>query len=197
MLHLAQVEKVTSSPGGVALRLLARQYSGYSWLVMKDPEFVLAENVEGYGEGHLILVTLTETRQVLKVEDATPWLLEIIQVFLKSGITPEFLQEEANRAEQWRQNLTLQSQDLDRRALELEARREQIEQLEESLQREKKQMEALSAQYKDQSQELELRAAELETQQNRLKSLEENLQREKGQLEELLAQQRMQANPSN
>lgn len=197
MLHLARVEKGTTPSGGVTLRLLARQYSGYSWVVIKEPESLLAENIDDYGEGRLVLVSLTETKQIETVKDAVPWLLEIIQVFLKKGITPEFLQEEANRAEQWRQNLTLQSQDLDRRALELEARREQIEQLEESLQREKKQMEVMASQYKDQNQELDRRAAELEAQQHQLQRLEENLKREKMQLEELLAQQKMQVKPSN
>ncbi|MDX2228765.1 MAG: hypothetical protein NW220_03960 [Leptolyngbyaceae cyanobacterium bins.349] len=103
----------------------------------------------------LVLATLSETGQVMQVESANSWLLDIIQTFLRNGITPAFLQEESERAEQWRQTLTLQSQDLDRRALELEARREQIEQLEETLKREKKQMETLALQYKEQTQELE------------------------------------------
>jgi hypothetical protein len=45
------------------------------------------------------------------------------------------LQQEVERAEEWRQSLTLQNQDLARRTLELEARREQIQALEESLKR--------------------------------------------------------------
>jgi len=47
------------------------------------------------------------------------------------------LQQEVERAEQWRQSLTIQNQDLARRSLELEARREQIQALEESLKRER------------------------------------------------------------
>jgi hypothetical protein len=52
-------------------------------------------------------------------------------------MTPELLQQEVERAEHWRQSLTLQNQDLARRSLELEARREQIQSLEESMKKEK------------------------------------------------------------
>lgn len=64
-------------------------------------------------------------------------MLDLIGTYLTTGITPDFLRQEAERAEQWRQSLTLQNQDLARRTLELEARREQIQALEESLKREK------------------------------------------------------------
>lgn len=60
-----------------------------------------------------------------------------MQIYLSSGMTPELLQQEVERAEQWRQSLTIQNQDLARRSLELEARREQIQALEESLKRER------------------------------------------------------------
>jgi len=63
--------------------------------------------------------------------------LKLVQTYLTSGMTVEFLQQEAERAEKWRQNLTLQNQELARRSLELEARREQIQALEESLKRDK------------------------------------------------------------
>ena len=63
--------------------------------------------------------------------------MELIQNYLTTGISPEFLRQEAERAEDWRQNLTLQNQDLARRTLELEARREQIQALEEALKRDK------------------------------------------------------------
>ncbi len=86
--------------------------------------------------------------------------------------------------------MTLKSQDLDRRALELEARREQIEQLEESLKREKKQMESLAVQYKEQSQALDRREQELDAQQQDLRRLEAELRSEKKTVEELLRKRR-------
>jgi predicted RNase H-like nuclease (RuvC/YqgF family) len=75
--------------------------------------------------------------------------LDLVEQYLSAGVTPTFLQEEAERTEQWRQDLTLQSQDLTRRHLEMEARREQIQTLEEDLKREKQQLEALAAQLKN------------------------------------------------
>ncbi|MDX2240896.1 MAG: hypothetical protein NW224_09450 [Leptolyngbyaceae cyanobacterium bins.302] len=178
MLHLAQVEKIESS-GKVGVRLIARQRSEYSWVVVAEQETVPLDGNTKYGEGNLVLVTLSETREVMQVESANSWLIDIIQTFLKNGITPTFLQEESERAEQWRQNLTLQSQDLDRRALELEARREQIEQLEETLKREKKQMETLAAQYKEQTQELDRRTEEVEALRQQVEQLEATLKHER------------------
>ncbi|MBF2025710.1 MAG: hypothetical protein IGS48_02955 [Oscillatoriales cyanobacterium C42_A2020_001] len=195
MLHLAQVERI--APDKAGLRLLARQRSEYSWTLVAEQELLPVEQLLEYGEGALVLVTLSEAREILHIENAGSWLLGIIQTFLRNGITPEFLQEESERAEQWRQTLTLQSQDLDRRALELEARREQIEQLEEALKREKKQMELLANQYKEQTQELDRRTAELEALQEQVARLEEALKHEKIQKDELLAQSQIKANPSN
>ncbi len=174
MLHLAQVEKEPASSKG-RLRLIARQQSEYAWTMITVDEFVPAEDLGAIGQGALVLVTLSETLEVVHWENADRWLVTLIQTFLKTGITPAFLQEEADRAEQWRQTLTLQSQDLDRRALELEARREQIEQLEETLKREKKQMETLATQYKEQTHELEQRTAEIAALQARIEQLEATL----------------------
>jgi hypothetical protein len=187
MQYLAQVQKKESS-NGVELRLIARQYSEYGWTLMPDQEVIPFDDDRSFGEGVLLLVKLSETRQVLQATNAKDWLLKVIQTFLLSGITPEFLRNEAERAEQWRQDLTLKSQDLDRRALELEARREQIEQLEESLKREKKQMESLAIQYKEQNQALDRREMELNAYQDELSRLEAELKLEKQQLEELLRQ---------
>ncbi len=147
MLYLAQVQK-KGFLGKAGLHLLARQKSENAWTLVTDEDPVISSEANNFGEGVLVLVELTSNRQILTVKDAKDWLLDIIQKFLISGITPTFLQQETERAEQWRQSLTLQSQELNRRALELEARREQVQALEESLKREKKMIETLSAQTK-------------------------------------------------
>jgi hypothetical protein len=137
MLHLAQVQQAT---GEVGLRLLARQEGEYTWTVMTE-EVVIpaheANNTYLLSEGLLALVELSSTGKILNLQNATNWVMELVQVYLTSGITPAFLQQECERAEDWRQNLTLQNQELARRLLELEARREQIEALEEGLKRDK------------------------------------------------------------
>jgi chromosome segregation ATPase len=196
MLHLAFVEKVASS-AKMGLRLIARQRSEYSWALLPEQEFIPLDDDSNYLEGTLVLATLSETRQVMQVDSANQWLMAVIQTFLKSGVTPAFLQAESERAEQWRQTLTLQSQDLDRRALELEARREQIEQLEESLKREKKQMETLAAQYKEQTQELDRRVGEVEALQQQIVKLEEALKHEQKRSSELRTQPESNSKPAN
>jgi hypothetical protein len=147
MLYLAQVQK-KGVLGKASLRLLARQRLENAWALLKEEETLLTPEAGNFNEGMLLLVDLSNDHQVLTIRDAKEWVLEILQKFLVTGITPAFLQQEIERAEQWRQSLTLQSQELNRRSLELEARREQIQVLEESLKREKKQMDAMTAQFK-------------------------------------------------
>ncbi|MGI0484783.1 hypothetical protein ACN4EK_05040 [Pantanalinema rosaneae CENA516] len=147
MLHLAQVQ-IAEKSGKAGVRLLAFQRSDYAWMTIQDEEFLPTEAASSWSNGLLVLVKLSASREVLEIRDAKAWVLDIVQSFLVSGVTPDFLREETERAEQWRRSLTLQSQELDRRALELEARREQIQQLEETLKREKKQLEQMAAEYK-------------------------------------------------
>lgn len=135
MLHLAQVQKqIHSDEGG--LRLLARQEAEYTWAVLAEEVFIPTPIALTLSKDLLVLVELSATGEVEQFQDATTWVLELVQTYLTLGITPAFLQQETERAEQWRQNLTLQNQELARRSLELEARREQIQALEESLRRE-------------------------------------------------------------
>lgn len=141
MLHLAQVQKQELS-GKLGLRLLARQEAEYAWVVMAEEVVIpVAEVILGVrvaltlSEGLLILVELSSTGKIESIQDPTYWVLDLVKTYLTSGITPVFLQQEAERTEKWRQSLTLQNQDLARRSLELEARREQIQALEESLRR--------------------------------------------------------------
>ncbi len=129
------------------LKLLAQCHSEQVWQVLIQPEFVQIKNARPPAVTGLALVELAGDpaelgkvhgpsiqMQDAKIEDATDWLLDVIGKFLKTGVTAEFLQAETARAEQWRQALTLQSQELGRRTLELEARMGQIQELEEKLQ---------------------------------------------------------------
>lgn len=151
MLHLAQV-KQKASEGKVLIQLLAQQKAEYAWSVLEEEDSQLCldpdQHTARYGEGALVLVELSPSRQIQEVYDATPWVLEIVEQFLSFGVTPAILQEEVQRAEQWRQSLTLQSQELGRRALEVEARRDQIQELEENLKQEKQAIDTITAQLK-------------------------------------------------
>lgn len=150
MLYLAQVLK-RERGGGASLTLLAEKRGEYTWTACADEETVFLENSSDHSngdalnEGMLALVELTSTRKVKRVQDAKNWVLEIVKDYLSNGVSPAFLQEETQRAEQWRQSLTLQSQELGRQALEMEARRDQFQELEENLNTKKKQLETLEA----------------------------------------------------
>lgn len=143
MLHLAQVQKQQLS-GKLNLRLLAAQKAEYTWVILTKEKVIPPAEVlvspdfaEQMHEGLLVLLDLSPTGEIKHIENATNWVLDLIKTYLTSGITPAVLQQETERAEQWRQTLTLQTQELARRSLEVEARREQIQALEESLKRER------------------------------------------------------------
>ncbi|MDJ0796429.1 MAG: hypothetical protein QNJ51_06270 [Calothrix sp. MO_167.B12] len=165
MLYLAQVHK-NEFLARYQLRLLARQEAEYFWVIIPEDTFILLSNkanaseVKGGNrsisqpeilivahsrsdripfrlmEKMLVLVELSDTGEIEWVEEATNWIMNLVSHYLTTGITPDFLRQEKEQAEQWRQELTLQSQDLARRSLELEARREKIQSLEEQIKRE-------------------------------------------------------------
>jgi len=152
MLHLAQVQK-KGYLGKAGLRLLAAQKSEHVWTKLPEEEMVLSAEANSYSDGLLVLVEISSSNQILDIREAKDWVLELVQRYLTYGITPSFLQQEIERAEQWRQSNTLESQELARQKIELEARREQIQELEEELKSEKKQLETLMTQIKSQNQD--------------------------------------------
>ena len=151
MLHLVQVVK-KGLLGKSVVRLLARERTDESWTLVPDGDTLEIE-VGNYGEGVLLVLDLNTKKQVVNLSDARDWVLKLVTQYLGQGITPDFLKREADRAEQWRQSLTLQSQDLARRTVELETRREQIQALEEKLKREKRLLQSMATQLKTRAKE--------------------------------------------
>jgi hypothetical protein len=136
MQYLAQVHK-NEFLEQYQLRLLARQEADNLWAIIPEEAVILLGKGNTMSEKLLVLVELSPTGDIERLEDATNWVLYLVQAYLSTGISPDFLQQEAERAEHWRQALTLQNQDLARRSLELEARREQIQALEESIKKDR------------------------------------------------------------
>lgn len=136
MLYLAQVHKQGLS-SQLDLRLLAHQQTEYRWEINAEEKIIRVAEAIAFTEGTLVLVELSPKEEILNIEDATNWVLDLVKTYLASGVTPAFLKAESERSEQWRQTLTLQNQELSRRSLEVEARREQIQALEESFKRDK------------------------------------------------------------
>ena len=137
MLHLAQVK--AHSIEKTTLQLLAAQKSDPVWEVLPAESIATVDRLDD-SIGVLLLVELAASNKVVRVEPAKDWVLDLVEQYLAVGITPETLQQEEQRAEQWRQSLTLQSQELGRRSLEMEARCDQIQDLEEKLKAEKQQL---------------------------------------------------------
>ncbi|HIK26952.1 MAG: hypothetical protein N3E45_07905 [Oscillatoriaceae bacterium SKW80] len=147
MLYLALVQK-KGFLGKTDLKLLACQKSEGTWAFLSGEEIIISTELQTPGEGVFVLVEISTNHQINSIQNATNWVLELIQQYLVEGLTPAFLQQETKRVEQWRQSLTLQSQELSRRAIEIEARREQLQNLEEELKREKKKLESIAAKLK-------------------------------------------------
>lgn len=154
MLYLAQVV-IKDLEGTAKLQLLASQKAEHNWVKMVEEAYIFSEGDIPFNEGAMVLIQLSSTQKVQSIENARDWILDSLEQYLVAGISPAQLQEEAERAEQWRQSLTLQSQELARRALEMEARQDQIQQLEENLKREKKQLEIWAAELKPNTEKLE------------------------------------------
>lgn len=149
MQYLAKVDRA-SYLGGAVLKLLAKQIQACLWEKLAQETVAETEGVLGFNEGALVLVQLDEeTAQITTVEDATPWVLSLVDSFLTRGITPDFLEQEVERAERWRQSLTLESQEVERRALETAARRDEIQELEKSLKIERAELERREAELRD------------------------------------------------
>ncbi|MGD1860243.1 MAG: hypothetical protein ACFB0E_09765 [Leptolyngbyaceae cyanobacterium] len=157
MRYLAKVERA-SFLGNAVLQLLARQIDGYLWEMLPDREALEADTALGVGNGAIVLIDLDEQSdpsKIVAVEDVVPWLLDIIKQFLSQGITPDFLAKEAERAEQWRQSLTLESQEVERRALETAARRDEIQELERHLKTAREELERQEADFLARQKEIE------------------------------------------
>jgi regulator of sigma D len=148
MKYLAKVQK-KSFLGGAELLLLAEQTSESTWKRVSPERVVETAKLISFQEGNLVLVELNNQNQVASTQDAVPWVLDVVEHYLSYGLTPAVLEQEIERAERWRQSLTLKSQDVDRRALETAARRDEIQELERSLKQEREELEARWAALED------------------------------------------------
>lgn len=128
MLYLAEVQKKTRTFGGskAEFKLLACQRAEHSWSAVGD-EIISAPDDVPYNSGALVLVELSGSRNVQRYTEAGKQLVSILQNF--SRLQEKFKTQE-EEIEQWKQSLTYQSQELNRREMEMEARQEQIQNVE-------------------------------------------------------------------
>lgn len=133
MLHLAQVIKSKNSEK-LKLHLLAVEESKMQWTFCHE-KYLLVEENNDLTEGIFLLVELDENNQILYYQSAKDWILNLVKLYLIEGETNANINipEEQTRLEKWRQELTIQSQELTRIRLETETRREELQELEENL----------------------------------------------------------------
>ena len=134
MLYLAQV---TKNPylNELELQLLVMETNEHLWQQTSGTLYMEnRQTLESFNEGVLVLVEIDENQQILQINSAINWILDIIKEFLSEPrLTPEFIQQQEERMEKARQEITSKNLDLTRRQLEIETQREQIQAVESSL----------------------------------------------------------------
>lgn len=140
MLHLAEVIK-NKYTGELQFHLLAVEESKLQWTFCYN-KFIPVEREENFHEGLFLLLELDENEQIIRCQSAKDWILNLLKEYLMEGTAQNNINisEEEARLEKWRQELTSQAQDLTRIRLEVETRREELQQLEESLYGEKEKL---------------------------------------------------------
>ena len=141
MEYLAKVH-TKSSAGDTQLQLLAVSKQSPNWEALTPPREITTAQPVAFNEQVLVLLDVDDSDRVVSVKDATGWVMRFVSDYLSLGLTPQGLEEELERAEQWRQSLTLQSQEVRRRALETAARRDEIQDLEKRLKLEREALES-------------------------------------------------------
>jgi chromosome segregation ATPase len=164
VLYLAEVQKKTGfiGSGKPEFKLLACQRGENSWSAVPGDETIAASDDAAYNAGALVMVELTNNRQIQRHYEAGRSLVSILQTFSNLSKKSKTQEEEI---EQWKQSLTFQSQELNRRELELEARQEQVDQAEadvEQLEGQRQDLQQLKLSLEQQQQDLERKTQDLE-----------------------------------
>ncbi len=127
MLYLAIVQKQTRffSTVKTELKLLACQRGHNNWTPVSGDEVIPAPEASNFNAGVLVLVDVTASKKAQNIREAAPSLVKILQNF-------SYLQEkwEAKQKERdfWKEALTHQSAELNRREMELRVQQEQLTQ---------------------------------------------------------------------
>ena len=161
------------------VKLLACERNDKSWSAVPTDEAIAADDLSQFGDGALIVVNLGGNRQIQgSPEPAGNRILSILQNFSRLLEKTKSQEEES---EQWKQSLTYQAEELNRRQAEMENRLEELEGAEEELERlaaQRDEVEKLKAESDELKAEFDRKQAELE-------GAWEHLRGEQARLEEL------------
>lgn len=143
MLYLAEVKKQKKrflAGSGMELDLLAFQDKNYRWRALSREEKIPAEEAKVFGDGALVIVYLDANQQIQgTLEPAGRRIATVLQNF--SAILDRSKNQE-EKIEEWKQSLSLQIKELNRREWEMKARLEQLEQMEQEFKRLEQQYQA-------------------------------------------------------
>ena len=180
MLYLAEVQKqkggLLSGGGKTELKLLACQRTDQNWSTVSE-EVIAAEEASKLNDGALVLVELNPNRQVQRIQEAGRPLVNILQNFSRQL---EKFKLKEDEIDQWKQSLTFQAQELNRREMDMEVRLEQLQQLEDEVQHLEEQKQEVDTS----RQEIERLQGEIERNRQELEGAWEHLRGEQRRLEE-------------
>jgi chromosome segregation ATPase len=183
VLYLAEVQKqkggLLGSGSKTELKLLACQRTDQSWNPVPE-EVINAEDASKLNDGALVLVEMTPNRQLQRIQEAGRPLVNILQNFSRQL---EKFKLKEDEIDQWKESLTFQAQELNRREMDMETRWEQLQQIEEELQN----LETQQQQVKTSRAEIEQLQQELERNHQELEGAWEHLRGEQRRIEEYQA----------
>lgn len=177
MLYLAEVQKQKSgllgSSSKTELKLLACQRKDQSWTTVPE-ESIGAEEASKLSDGALVLVEMNSNHQVQRIQEAGHPLVNILQNFSRQL---EKFKHKEQEIDQWKESLTFQAQEFNRREMEMETRLEELQHLEEEKQ-----------QFNTQREEIQNLQAEIERNREEIQHNREELE---GAWEHLRGEQRL------
>jgi chromosome segregation ATPase len=180
VLYLAEVQKqkggLLGSGAKTELKLLACQRTEQNWSTVSE-EVISAEDAAKLNDGALVLVEINPNRQVQRIQEAGRPLVNILQNFSRQV---EKFKLKEDEIDQWKQSLTFQAQELNRREMDMEVRLEQLQQMEDDFQR----LEAQQQEVESSRGEIEKLQQEIERHRQELEGAWEHLRGEQRRLEE-------------
>lgn len=130
MQYLAELKKEKTFVGfKTEVKLLARSTSENNWQSISNDEIVPipdSNQAKDLKDGQMVLVDITNNKNIQKIQDASKRLVLILQSFTR--FQDKFKQGE-EEIEQWKLSLNYQSQELHRREVELSDREQELEQI--------------------------------------------------------------------
>ncbi len=157
------------------LKLLACQRNDRSWSIIQGNEFIETDDTGSLGDGALVIAKIVNRQVQGQLETAAKEMLVILQGFSR---LLEKNKSQEDEIEGWKESLTIQSEELSRREIEMENRLEQLEQMEaesEKFEQQRQEIatarqeaESIKAKFETKSQELEQAWSQLRGEQNLL-----------------------------